>query len=114
MEILNKPEEVNEESTAFLTLNFKDKDGQPEQPAEIKYWIHDLFSGEEVRGETTVQPANSVEITLSVSDNTLINDTNKREGRLVTIEATYGANEKQTGQFHYNIKPLAHIETETP
>lgn len=89
-------------------MDMFDKTGQPEQPSELNYTIHDLESGTEVRGKTSLPVSESVEITLEPSDNTLITD-GENEKRIVTVEATYADNQKQTGQYIYGVREIKHI-----
>jgi hypothetical protein len=98
---------VNEESTAYLTVDFLDGNGAAAVPATVRYWVHDCATGALVRGETSVSPAASVTITLAPSDNVVTGDRNAE--RLVTIIATYGADDQVTREFRYNVQNLVHV-----
>ena len=42
-------EQVNERSTAYLTVTFKDKDRAAQQPTAASYRIDDVATGTEIR-----------------------------------------------------------------
>ena len=100
---------VNENSTAYLTLTFKDKNGNLATPQTIIYNIHCLTNGQEIKGDTNVTPASSVEITITPNENRIIDPNNKYERRLVTVTATYNANDEVTAEYEYKVLNLRYI-----
>ena len=97
---------VNEESTAYLTVQFKDKDGNLAAPSSASYRIDCLTNGQEVRGDTALTPASSIEITLTDTDYAIIDQTNSVERRLVTIMASYGAGDDINDEYEHDLKNL--------
>lgn len=99
-------ETINEGSTGYLTVDFKDKDGTLEAPTSISYRIDCLTNGQEVKTDTSVTPASSVEIELTKTDNAIINQNNNSERRLVTVTGTYSADDAIVEEFEYNVKNM--------
>lgn len=94
---------VNAASTAYLTAAFAGKTGAAATPSSVSYRIDDLESGTEVRGDTAVTPAASVEIELTAADNALLG-TRDRETRRVTVTAVYGAGDQVIDEYDYELK----------
>ena len=100
---------VTEKSTAYLTIAFYNKAGALDEPVSISYRIDDVESGQAVRASTSVAPANTVEITLTSTDNTILNQVGGDEERRVTVTATYGANDQITDEYIYLIQNLSKV-----
>ena len=91
---------VNEGSTAWLTVTFLDKNKEPEAPTTIFYRIDCLTTATAIKAETPVTPAaSSVEIELTVMDNRIVKQSNKYEKRLVTVSCTYGVDEAMPEEY---------------
>lgn len=99
-------EQVNERSTAYLTVTFRDKAGAVAAPSTVTYSIHDVQSGAAIRAATPVSAGGSVEIVLTPADNAILSANSEKELRRVTIEATYGAEDAVRAQFLYYVKNL--------
>ena len=95
-------DEINEGSSGFLTVDFADKAGDPESPTSISYRIDDDVSGDEVLGDTAIAAASSIEIPLPPSVNVSIG-TARTQKRLVTVSATYGADDAIQSVFNYSL-----------
>jgi len=104
--------EVNEGTTAYMTVVCKNKAGVAEAPASAAYWIDDLGSGERVREETSLTPGLSMEIQLAPTDNRIVDDTRGSEIRRVTVRAAYGANDALKGVYLYKVKNLSGVSGE--
>lgn len=103
-------QQANEQSTAYLTVTFRNKAGAAEAPVTAKYRIHDVGSGTEVRAWTAItDPAGSVELTFSPEDNTLLVADNPVEQRRVTVVGTYGDHDAVTSEFIYEVVNLRGI-----
>ena len=102
---------VNESTTAYLTVKFTDKTGEPAAPSSISYRIDCLTNNEEVRDDTVVTPpAAEIEIKLTPDDNAIINPDNGLERRCVTIKATYGEEGDEINEeYIYNVKNLRKV-----
>lgn len=98
---------VNEGSTAYLSVSFKDKAGSLAAPASLTYSLRCLTTGNVLREDVALIPASQVEITLTPADNTLQIPGNQYETRLVTVVAGYGAADALQEQYEYLVKNLA-------
>lgn len=106
---MDQLERINEKSTVWLKLTFRDKAGAVQAPASATYRIHDVGSGALVREETLPNPGSEVEITLTDEDNALRNPAAPYEKRRVTVEAQFGQGDAITGEFVYLVLNLAGV-----
>ncbi len=103
-------ERVNERSTAYLAVTFRDKAGTAQAPASAKYRIDDVTSGQAVRADTDISaPDSTVELTLTVVDNTMKNGAAATEQRRVTVVAEYGAGDAVRSEYVYEVVNLAGV-----
>lgn len=101
------PAVVNEGSTSYLTVSFKDKAGALAAPASLTYSLHCLTTGAVLRDDVALAPSSQVEITLTPGDNAILNPGNQYETRLVTVKAGYGAADALQEEYEYQVKNLA-------
>lgn len=102
--------EVNEDSTAILTLTFKDETGALIAPTTASYRIDDVPTKTEIRDWTSITPlASSVDITISQIENAILKQTHQYEIRLVSVIFTYATGKQGTGDFVYNVVNLDRI-----
>ena len=106
---MNELQQVNEKSTAWLKLTFRDKAGAAQAPTSATYRIHDVGSGALVREAVLSSPASEVEITLTDEDNTLRNAAAPYEKRRVTVEASFGQGDAVTAEYVYLVLNLAGV-----
>ena len=85
---------------------FKNKARDPESPANISYRIDCLSNKTEIVPDTAVTPAAEVEITLKPAINIIVDQNKTVERRLVTVTATYGADDALVREYEYNIKNM--------
>jgi hypothetical protein len=100
--------EVNEGSTAWLTVQFYDRAGAPEIPASVTYRIWDVASSIEIVPSTSLTPGSSVEITLTSDDNRILDDTLYREARKVIVTAGFAGSETLNQDYVYHVRNIAH------
>lgn len=95
---------VNEESTAYLTVKFYDKVNSLAVPASATWEVHDLESGAVLLASTAILPiANTVELTLTPVINTMVDSSHSEETRRVTVKAIFGASDGCNDEYDYNI-----------
>lgn len=99
-------EQVNERSTAYLAVTFKDKAGAAQQPTTASYRIDDVATGAQIRGDTALTPGTSVEITLTPADNAILSPRLAVEEHVVTVTGTYGENDAVRAQYVYAVLNL--------
>jgi len=97
---------VNEKSTAYLTVAFTDKDGGPAIPASVSYRIDNAANGAAIRAPTALDPAASIEITLTLADNTIGVAASRFETHVVTVTAVYGASDELREEYRYQVRNL--------
>ena len=103
-------ERVNEKSTAYLSVTFRDKAGAAQAPASAKYRIDDVATGQSVRSDTDLDsPGSTVELTLTVDDNALKNPIAATEQRRVTVVAEYGNGDAVRSEYIYEVINLAGV-----
>lgn len=101
---------LNERTTAYLTVTFKDKAGALAAPSAVTFRIDCLTSNQPVRGATAVAPAASVEIALTADDNAIRQYSNVSEIRRVTVVASYGsASDQLTAEHDYAVTNLKFV-----
>ncbi len=100
--------EVDERTTSYLTVAFKDKTGAAALPTAASYRIDCLTSGRVIRASTALAPSSSIEITLTPGDNTIQVPGNTLETRRVTVHAEYGAGDEINDQYDYDVVNLSH------
>lgn len=97
---------INENSTCFVPASFYDKNGSAEVPASISYRIDDVASGTEIKADTSVGAASSIEITVAATENAILDGDNKYEVKRLTLTATYGASERATEVVYWRVRNL--------
>jgi len=103
-------ERVNEKSTAYLTVTFRDKAGAAQAPATATYRIDDVATGQSVRADTDISsPGSTVELTLTVDDNTMKNPIAAAEQRRVTVVAEYGSGDAVRSEYIYEVVNLVGV-----
>lgn len=101
---------VNERTTAYLSVTFRDKAGDPAAPTAVQYRIDCTTTGQAVRGMTAVTPASAVEITLTADDNAIRVNANRSEIRRVTVVASYGSSTDQvTSEHDYSVTNMPFV-----
>ena len=98
--------EVNESSTAYLTVACRDKAGALATPVSLSYRIDCVTTGEAVRATTFVTPGSEVEITLTPADTAIQAQENISELRRVTVIAGYGVSDQVTADYDFLVRNL--------
>lgn len=97
-------QQVNEKSTAYLTVTFRNKAGVAEAPATATYRIDDVASGAQVREAEAITPAAAtMEVRLTPADNALLEAGNPAELRRVTVVGQYGQDDAVTSEYVYEV-----------
>lgn len=93
-------------STAYLTVTFRDKAGQPSAPSAVTYRIEDVDTGAEVRTDTSIAAGSSVEITLTPDDTAFTaNEAGRKEAkRRVIVTGSYGADDQAKEDYIFGIR----------
>jgi hypothetical protein len=100
---------INEKTTATLSLDFLDENGQPVTPTSGSYRI-DTIAGAVVKAATPFSPTGSThKIVLSVADNTPVDALLLTEPRVVTITWLYGTSSQGTEEYRYSVRNLKNV-----
>lgn len=102
-------ETVNERSTAFLTVAFRDKTGALAAPSSVTWEAHDKDSGVEMQAATALIPGPSIEITIPTTVNSMVNSAHHLETRVITIKALYGVDDGVNSVYEYQVQNLDHV-----
>ena len=101
---------VNEGSTAYLTVNFKDKDGNALAPSSATWQVHDMRSGQVMQEETAIPGVGAVTtITIPPAVNAIVKPANPKEVRRVTVKAAYGSGQAINAEYDYTVINLAFV-----
>ena len=101
---------INERNSAWVQVTLRDKAGALAAPSTATYRIDCLTTGTEVKANTAIpSPPSQFEITLTDSDNAIIDAVNPQEYRRLTVTATYGAGDQIIAQFDYLITNLTAV-----
>lgn len=101
---------VNEKSTAYLTVSFKDKTGALATPVWASWQVHDPEDNSVLLIETSISSlSSSVELTLTSAINTFINPTHAEEVRRVTIKSSGTSSSVANSEYDYNIVNLTYL-----
>lgn len=106
--------QINEGTTGYLSVTFKNKSGTEEAPASASYRIDDVATGTQIRAATSLTPATTVEITLTPADNRILNTNLRAETRRVTVVAGYGVSDQVTSEYIYRVNSLSGVSGNPP
>jgi hypothetical protein len=102
-------DKINEQSSAYYTVSFLDKDGLPAEPASVVYSVRCVPDDSEIRTNTAVTPSSTILIHLDSSDTAIQDSTRDTEVHLLTVIGTYGANDKVTAEREFMVANLAGV-----
>ncbi len=103
-------EEVNENSTRYLDVTFRDENNALAAPNSVQYRVDCITTGTAVKALTTVNaPSSSLRITLTKAETAIITDTNNQELKRVSIIAEYGAGDEENDEYDFYVKNLKYI-----
>lgn len=98
---------VNEKTTSYLQVVFKDRNGDPAAPTTVIYSVHDRESGT-LLAEGTPSAAATVLFTLGTAVNAMVDATRSIEDRVVTYRGIFGVGDEYNGRYIYSVVNLAH------
>lgn len=99
---------VNERSAAVLEAEFRDPNNRLQAPTALTYRIDDLATGTQIRPWTALDPAPSVKVVLTSSDQRVLDQGGTQQLRIVTFVAAYGSGseDQATGDMVYAVNKL--------
>lgn len=91
-------------TTAYLTVDFKDKDGEPAIPSTVSYKVDNLGTGAVIRASTSATPSSSVEIVLAADVDTASPGPDfTYDVRRVTVTGTYGSTAQVVDYYDFQV-----------
>ena len=99
----------NEKSSVTVTATPFDVDGIAYTPTTARYKVNDCRSGNELVAWTSLTPSTSMEITVPGSVNTIVNDRNAKETKVITVNTDNGLSTEHNEDYTYAIKNLRFV-----
>lgn len=100
---------VDEKTSAVLTIKFYDRGGVAVVPLSALYQVDNQTTGTAVRVETALPAAAQIVLTLTAADNAIVDQSNVRELRRVTVEATLPGGDTVNAQYDYLVRNLSGV-----
>lgn len=102
-------ENINEKSSATLTITFKDSSNNLVTPVSGTYQI-DAVPGGSIRTPTSFTPVSSTyDILLTPDDNKILNTTKTKEVHMVTVTVDLGGGDQSTAIYRYYVTNFKYI-----
>lgn len=98
--------DFDEGSDISVEVEFFDLDGVAAIPTAVQYRLDDSLSGEVIRAKTSVTPASSVTIAITDTEMAIVNDERVQEEHVLTVKASYGANQARIQQYRFLVNNL--------
>jgi len=102
---------VNEQTSAYYTVSFYDKDGDLEAPASVTYSVTDKASGTVIRADTALVTGQTVLVHLDADDTKMLNEDAGFEVHVLTVIGTYGAKDKVTAAIEFQVDNLVGVDS---
>jgi len=97
-------ETVNEGTTCYITATFKDKNAANAAPGSARFRVDCKTTGAVVAEWTAIASPTAIqEIEIDATLNVMQSESNVNELRRVTVEGTYGADDKITDKYEYQL-----------
>jgi len=99
---------VRELSRKKFRVTFEDEDRALFLPLTARYRLDDITTGtkQEIIGWTVIAPQTSVEITIPSDANRILNDSNRFEQRLLTVQTDYDTDNQLSTDEEYVVENL--------
>jgi len=97
---------VPERSLARAAAQFFDPDWVAIVPSTARYRLDCETTCTEVLGWTTLVPASSMTIEITAQQNAIINQSNRREIKVLTVEVNTGTTSEMNQQSRYQVDNL--------
>ena len=93
---------VNEGTTYTVTISFLDQDSLPVTPDSAQYRLDDSGTQTQIRDWTSISDLHSsIDVTISSTENKMVNSLEESEVRILTLVFTYGSTLNWTGTSEY-------------
>lgn len=95
--------EYHERSSFTATVYFRNSSDAAEAPTTVDYRIDGLTTDTAITGWTSVTPATSVSISVTPTENRVINNRNRLERRQITVSANRGLSTETRDIVMYKV-----------
>lgn len=102
-------EEINEETTCIITIDFLDENDAAVIPDSANWILYDSFSGTNRRIGTIGAPTSSYDLELTPDDNQILSVNSRYEVATLYVNFIYGGRTGK-GEYSYKIMNLAKVE----
>lgn len=109
---LNTTPVINEQKTQILRFSFFDSSVPPvaTAPSRVNMSIYDVISGHAVRAAADLGSLASVmDVEITSAENSIIDQDNEFETRIVTVMWYFGVGGKGTEEYVYRVKNLRYV-----
>lgn len=95
---------VNEKSTMILAVSFYDENDAAVSPNSAWYKIDDKDSERSITPQTSIGSlSTTTNVTITSTENRILNQENPSETRIVTIQYEYGSSKTGTAEYQYKV-----------
>jgi|SRR5689334_744256 len=104
---------IQEQSRQKFSVSFKDETYALFTPGSIRYRLDDVTIPEwptVVLDWQTVVPDTTVEITIPSSANSILNDRNPYETRVLTIQSDFGTDDQLSTELNYRVRNMPGVQ----
>lgn len=101
--------ELSEGDSLPLTLSFADVDWVGGAPTTVSYRLDCATTGRTVTDWTALTPGTSVSLTVSATENAILDDGNRRERKVLAIKAIDSSGNQHIETYKYWVRNLQGI-----
>lgn len=103
------PKPKFKEGSGFVAVSYFRNSATGEAPTTARYRIDCLTTGREVLGWTTLTPATSINISITGTDNAIIDASSITERKQITVEADAGLSTQSRNTAYYEVENIRGI-----
>jgi len=100
---------TNENSTTVFRITPTKLDGTEEVPSTATFRVDDKITGTSIIDTTSLSLASPLIITISATDNSMVNSLKVHEIKVVTVIMTFSDNTKRTLDLEYTLRNLRFV-----
>ena len=103
-------DQVKEETSSYVRMDFINKDGVLEQPVSGTYTIHDLYSDAVIKSSVAfIASSGTYETHILSTENRILDVNQPSEIRVLTAIGYYGINDEVKNKFRWEVINLNYI-----
>lgn len=100
---------VNERSSMVVTARFRDRATNADvTPTNVKYRLDDAETGQ-ITDWTSLTPGTTASVTLTPTQNQVLNCTRALEAKFISFAADYGLSTEYRETFRYEVRNQAYV-----